>query len=304
MGIDLTLEGPTPWHAHGTALDLAACSSPSQSPIDVTWGDDRDTTLPPVAVLPILAAELGKRSNWKALLPPGPGLLVSLRDARPRAKPPSCCIRSVRCRSASAPSRSTSRSTRSAARSPATPTSSRSASPPPAWPRRATCRNRSRRRSSRTPSDADQALRAGLRAAGQRDRARRRGRGASGTGEALTRNVRYDLDHDRRRAANRSGPASSPTRPACSSTGSAAASVARSPLSSRTETLTHPYDGTGHGVRRAFAVAHQADNTLFAPSRRRSPASRGRPGYMDRAVAADPGLPARCTSCPSSRWPA
>jgi hypothetical protein len=79
LGIDLTLEGPTPWHAHGTASISFFFFSVDVS-IDFTWGDARDTTLPPVAVMPIVAGELGKRSNWKAQLPNGSNLLVSLRQ--------------------------------------------------------------------------------------------------------------------------------------------------------------------------------------------------------------------------------
>ena len=33
--------------------------------------------------MPILAGEFGKRSNWKAVLPAGSNLLVSLRQTRP-----------------------------------------------------------------------------------------------------------------------------------------------------------------------------------------------------------------------------
>ena len=78
LGIDLTLEGPTPWHAHGTAsIELLFFSIDVN--VDFTWGDARDTTLPPVAVMPILGEELEKRSNWKAELPSGSNLLVSLR---------------------------------------------------------------------------------------------------------------------------------------------------------------------------------------------------------------------------------
>lgn len=82
LGIDLTLEGPTPWHAHGTASISFFFFSVDVS-IDFTWGDARDTTLPPVAVMPIVAGELGKRSNWKAELPTGSNLLVSLRQLPP-----------------------------------------------------------------------------------------------------------------------------------------------------------------------------------------------------------------------------
>jgi hypothetical protein len=79
LGIALTLEGPTPWHAHGTAsIEFLFLSIDVN--IDFTWGDARDTTLPPIAVMPILSEELEKRSNWKAELPSGSNLLVSLRQ--------------------------------------------------------------------------------------------------------------------------------------------------------------------------------------------------------------------------------
>src|ERR1700687_628518 len=78
IDIDLTLEGPTPWHAHGTA-SLSFFLFSVGIGIDFTWGDSRNTTLPPVAVMPIAAGELQKASNWRALLPSGSNLLVSLR---------------------------------------------------------------------------------------------------------------------------------------------------------------------------------------------------------------------------------
>jgi hypothetical protein len=79
IGIDLTLEGPTPWHAHGTA-SISFFFFSIDIGIDFTWGDSRDTTLPPVQVMPIVAGELGKQSNWRAVLPGGSNLLVSLRQ--------------------------------------------------------------------------------------------------------------------------------------------------------------------------------------------------------------------------------
>jgi hypothetical protein len=78
VGIDMTLEGPTPWHAQGTA-SISILFFSFDVNVEFTWGDARDTTLPPVAVMPILDEELGKRSNWKAQLPSGSNLLVSLR---------------------------------------------------------------------------------------------------------------------------------------------------------------------------------------------------------------------------------
>ena len=82
VDISLMLEGPTPWHAHGTAsISLLFWSIDVN--IDFTWGDSRDTTLPPVAVMPLITAEFGKQSNWRALLPAGSNLLVSLRKFDP-----------------------------------------------------------------------------------------------------------------------------------------------------------------------------------------------------------------------------
>src|SRR5262249_421910 len=46
---------------------------------ETTWGESRDTSLPPIAIMPLLKAELGKPDNWKALLPAGVNLLVTLR---------------------------------------------------------------------------------------------------------------------------------------------------------------------------------------------------------------------------------
>ena len=78
IDVDLTLEGPTPWHAHGTA-SLSFFFFSVDIGIDFTWGDSRNTTLPPVAVMPIASAEFQKTSNWRAILPAGSNLLVSLR---------------------------------------------------------------------------------------------------------------------------------------------------------------------------------------------------------------------------------
>jgi hypothetical protein len=82
VGIDLTLDGPEPWHAHGTA-SLSFLFFSIGIGIDFTWGDSGNTTLPPVAVMPILTAELGKQSNWRAVPPPTANLLVSLRALAP-----------------------------------------------------------------------------------------------------------------------------------------------------------------------------------------------------------------------------
>jgi hypothetical protein len=82
VGIDVTLEGPTPWHVHGTA-SLSFFFFSINIGIDFTWGDNPNTTLPPIAVMPILAAEAQKATNWKTALPANLKLLVVLRQQDP-----------------------------------------------------------------------------------------------------------------------------------------------------------------------------------------------------------------------------
>jgi hypothetical protein len=82
VGIDVSLSGPTPWHVHGTAC-LSFFFFSIDIGIDFTWGDNPNTTLPPIQVMPILAAEAQKSSNWRTALPPNLKLLVSLRQLDP-----------------------------------------------------------------------------------------------------------------------------------------------------------------------------------------------------------------------------
>jgi hypothetical protein len=79
IDMDLTLSGPTPWHAHGTA-SISFLFFSIGIGVDFTWGDSRNTMLPPIAVMPVLDGEYGKQSNWKAVLPNGSNLLVTLRQ--------------------------------------------------------------------------------------------------------------------------------------------------------------------------------------------------------------------------------
>jgi hypothetical protein len=82
VGIDVLLEGPTPWHVHGTA-SLSFLFFSIDIGIDFTWGDSPNTTLPPIAVMPIVAAETQKATNWRTALPPNSKLLVVLRKLDP-----------------------------------------------------------------------------------------------------------------------------------------------------------------------------------------------------------------------------
>ncbi|MFI0976330.1 DUF6603 domain-containing protein [Streptomyces sp. NPDC021093] len=85
FSIDLRfqLEGPAPWRAHGKGSIGFLFFSISAN-FDITWGENTVTTLPPLLVLPLLAAELRKTEGWQTRLPTGSGKpLVSLRQLPP-----------------------------------------------------------------------------------------------------------------------------------------------------------------------------------------------------------------------------
>jgi len=77
ISLKLSLEGPTPWRAKGTGK-LKLLFFTIKANFDFTWGEERDTTLPPIEVMPLLAEEFSKRENWTAQLPAGNQLGVSL----------------------------------------------------------------------------------------------------------------------------------------------------------------------------------------------------------------------------------
>ncbi|NJN26167.1 MAG: hypothetical protein HC819_09410 [Cyclobacteriaceae bacterium] len=76
--VKMSLEGPTPWRAKGTG-SISILFWDIEVDFDETWGDKKNTTLPPIQVMPLVKAEYEKLENWKALLPAGSNLLVSLR---------------------------------------------------------------------------------------------------------------------------------------------------------------------------------------------------------------------------------
>jgi hypothetical protein len=83
IDLRLSLEGPTPWRAKGTGSVSICWFLSVDVSFDVTWGDAKDTSLPPVDVLPIFLGEVNKQENWKALPPPSTNLLVTLRKVDP-----------------------------------------------------------------------------------------------------------------------------------------------------------------------------------------------------------------------------
>ncbi|WNZ46467.1 hypothetical protein Q2T42_01275 [Leptolyngbya boryana CZ1] len=80
--LQFSLEGPTPWRARGTGY-LSILFFEISADFDITWGEKKDTTLPPVPAMPILKAEFEKLQNWRAILPPENNLFVSLRKLDP-----------------------------------------------------------------------------------------------------------------------------------------------------------------------------------------------------------------------------
>ncbi len=73
------LEGTSPWHIEGEG-SISLLFWDISVPFSHTWGEDENTTLPPIEVMPILVDELSKLDNWTAELPAASSLLVSLRE--------------------------------------------------------------------------------------------------------------------------------------------------------------------------------------------------------------------------------
>jgi hypothetical protein len=78
ISVSFQLQGPTPWRARGTG-SISILFFDIDVDFDTTWGESQDTSLPPLAVMPILASELSKAQCWRAELPVGSNLLVTLR---------------------------------------------------------------------------------------------------------------------------------------------------------------------------------------------------------------------------------
>jgi hypothetical protein len=84
ISLRLALSGPTPWRARGTG-SISFFFFEISADFDITWGEERDTVLPPVNVMPLLAGELLKPEGWQARAPAGGAPLVTLR-ALPEAE--------------------------------------------------------------------------------------------------------------------------------------------------------------------------------------------------------------------------
>lgn len=74
-----SLEGPTPWHIEGSA-SISLLFFDINADFSHTWGNEAETTLPPINIMPLLMAEFQKLENWQGVLPAHNRLLVSLRS--------------------------------------------------------------------------------------------------------------------------------------------------------------------------------------------------------------------------------
>jgi hypothetical protein len=73
-----TLEGTSPWHIEGTG-SISLLFWDVDVDFSHTWGDKEDTRLPPISVMPVIAAEFEKVENWTAELADANRLFVTLR---------------------------------------------------------------------------------------------------------------------------------------------------------------------------------------------------------------------------------
>lgn len=79
--LTLTLEGPTPWKAQGTASFKICWFFTLKVRFNKTFGEMRNTTLPDLAVLPLLAEALRADDSWEGELPAQRHRLESIREA-------------------------------------------------------------------------------------------------------------------------------------------------------------------------------------------------------------------------------
>jgi hypothetical protein len=286
IDVRLTLDGPTPWHARGKATIKILFFSIGVG-IDFTWGDKRDTMLPPVAVMPMVAGELGKQSNWRAIPHAGSNLLVALRklDAdeaalvlhpvgtlriSQRAVPLDLLLEKV----GNAKPSDANRFELSVASPDLVEVDDLEESFAPA-------EFKSLPDADRLSQPAYVPMEGGIELAVAG--------GAYRSGTAITRIVRYDLsvvDTKRRRAAT----------PFYVFAGFlflhllAGSHVARSTLSARHRSRTHPYKGAVAVSHERFAVARRSDNKAYAPDAASFRSRVAATDHLRRAVKSDPKL--------------
>ncbi len=77
VSLFLNLDGPTPWHANGTASFKVIFKV--EVNVNETFGDNKNTTLQPIDIKPLLEDEFSKTGNWRADIPDESNLQVTLR---------------------------------------------------------------------------------------------------------------------------------------------------------------------------------------------------------------------------------
>ena len=78
VGIRGSLKGPAPWNVKGHG-SISLLFWDIDVDFEETWGEDRQEELPPIQILPLLTGELNKPDTWRAFLPAGTTLPVSIR---------------------------------------------------------------------------------------------------------------------------------------------------------------------------------------------------------------------------------
>ena len=78
----LTLEGPTPWKANGTASFKICWFFTLKIHFSKTFGEERNTILPDLVLLPLLLEALSARDNWEGELPAAKHRLESLKEVK------------------------------------------------------------------------------------------------------------------------------------------------------------------------------------------------------------------------------
>ncbi len=76
--VRMSLEGPTPWRARGTG-SVTILFFEISADFDVTWGDEKNTSIPEAAIYQQFIDDLQKRECWSTVLSSNKNLLVSLR---------------------------------------------------------------------------------------------------------------------------------------------------------------------------------------------------------------------------------
>lgn len=93
ISISGMLEGPTKWHIKGKAKWKITFLGPTiKIDVDHTWGEDKQTELPPIEIFPLIEKEFDAITNWVAVLPKGKSITVCLRkldqaDTSPSEQP-------------------------------------------------------------------------------------------------------------------------------------------------------------------------------------------------------------------------